>query len=321
MSVRLTLACERSPGNWCRLCAAAIVFFMTSMPSKLIPSDQDACAAENLDRLADFIASHSRILVLTGAGISTASGIPGYRDADGERRGRAPIQGPEFRASEAVRRRYWARSAVGWPLLAAARPNAGHRALAVLQRHARVASVITQNVDGLHGAAGSDDVLELHGNIHRVGCLRCGAMRSRAQVQEWLLAANPLFATASAAPAPDGDAHLEPESLADFRLPACDACGGVLQPDVVFFGDAVPASRTEEASRRVDAADAVLVLGSSLMVHSGYRLITRSAARGIPIVAVNRGKTRADTLLAGKIEEATEHFLPLLAERFSAAAL
>jgi NAD-dependent SIR2 family protein deacetylase len=284
-----------------------------------MPSDIRSLSDDPLERLAQFVAGHSRLLVLTGAGISTASGIPGYRDADGERRGRAPIQGPEFRAAEAVRRRYWARSMVGWPLLAAARPNAGHRAVAALQQGGRVASVITQNVDGLHAAAGSADVLELHGNIHRVKCLDCGSGQPRAQLQAWLLAANPALAAASARPAPDGDAHLEPDSLADFRLPACTACGGHLQPDVVFFGDSVPASRTEEASRRVDDADALLVLGSSLMVHSGYRLVTRAAAGGIPVAAVNRGKTRADALLSFKIDMSTEHLLPLLAERLFAS--
>jgi NAD-dependent SIR2 family protein deacetylase len=273
----------------------------------------------HLDRLAEFVARHPRLLVLTGAGISTASGIPGYRDADGERRGRAPIQGPEFRSSEAVRRRYWARSMVGWPMLAAARPNAGHRALALLQQRGHVASVITQNVDGLHGAAGSAGVLELHGNIHRVKCLECGAGEARRQLQDWLCNANPELAAASARPAPDGDAHLEPDALTDFQAPSCSACGGLLQPDVVFFGDAVPALRTEEASRRVDDADALLVLGSSLMVHSGYRLSTRALQQGKPVVALNRGRTRADALLAFKIEESTEHLLPLLAERLCAA--
>jgi NAD-dependent SIR2 family protein deacetylase len=277
----------------------------------------DALLISDLERLTRFIADHRRILVLTGAGISTASGIPGYRDADGVRRGRAPIQGPEFRASEAVRRRYWARSMVGWPLLQAARPNAAHRALANLQAAGRVSSVITQNVDGLHGASGSADVLELHGNIHHVACLDCGALQARARLQQWLLAANPALALADARPAPDGDAHLEPESLADFRLPACTACGGMLQPDVVFFGDAVPGWRTEEASRRVDAADALLVLGSSLMVHSGYRLCTRASQAGKPLAAINIGKTRADALLHWKAEQSAERLLPLLAERLA----
>ena len=299
----------------------AVFPLMIPMPSDLLFPPQAPIDDASLERLAEFVASHARLLVLTGAGVSTASGIPGYRDADGDRRGRAPIQGPEFRASDAVRRRYWARSMVGWPLLAAARPNAGHRALAALQRAGRVASVITQNVDGLHGAAGNSDVLELHGNIRRVRCLECGAEQSRAQLQEWLLAANPALAGASARPAPDGDAHLEPDSLVHFRTPGCAACNGTLQPDVVFFGDAVPAVRTQEASLRVDGADALLVLGSSLMVHSGYRLITRAVNRGIPVAAVNRGKTRADALLAFKIEESTEHFLPLLAERLSADML
>jgi NAD-dependent SIR2 family protein deacetylase len=292
---------------------------MSSLHHDTISCAGGATCSDCIDRLAAFIARHPRLLVLTGAGISTASGIPGYRDADGARRGRAPIQGPEFRASEAARKRYWARSMVGWPMLAAARPNAGHRALAALQRAGRVAALITQNVDGLHSASGSADVLELHGNIHRVACLACGASQARRQLQQWLAAANPALAALSAIPAPDGDAQLEPEALADFALPCCAACGGTLQPDVVFFGDAVPGWRTEEANRRIDAADALLVLGSSLMVHSGYRLCVRAVQAGKPVAAVNQGKTRADALLAFKLEESTEHLLPLLAERLSAA--
>lgn len=267
-----------------------------------------------LQQLARFIERHPDALVLTGAGISTASGIPGYRDADGVRRGRAPIQGPEFRTSEAVRRRYWARSFAGWPVIERALPNAGHRALAQLQAHGRLGATITQNVDGLHQRAGSSDVLELHGSIRAVRCLHCGARQARADVQAQLQAANPQMAQVTAAPAPDGDADLDPAWLSGFRIPDCLRCGGMLQPDVVFFGDLVPAERSAAASELVGRASALLVLGSSVMVHSGYRLCTRAAEAGKPLAALTAGKTRADSLYALKVTLPLQDSLPLLAD-------
>ena len=266
-----------------------------------------------LRRLAGFVEDHRRVLVLTGAGMSTASGIPDYRDRDGVRRGRAPVQGPEFRKHEAVRRRYWARSMAGYPTLSKARPNAGHLALAELGAAGLLGFLMTQNVDGLHQQAGSAGVLELHGNIHQVACLDCHAHYSRAYVQGLLEQANPDFAGAAAAPAPDGDAHVEPEGLERFRLPGCEHCGGMLQPDVVFFGDGVPAARTERALGEMAAADALLVVGSSLMVYSGYRFCRMAAESGKPIAAVNLGTTRADPLLALKLDASAEQALPALA--------
>jgi NAD-dependent SIR2 family protein deacetylase len=266
----------------------------------------------DLRRLAAFVEAHRHVLVLTGAGMSTASGIPDYRDKDGVRRGRAPVQGPEFRKQEAVRKRYWARSMAGYPVLSNARPNAGHEALAALGAAGRIGSLTTQNVDGLHQRAGSADVLELHGNIHGVNCLDCHAHFARSHVQHLLEQANPGFANSSAAAAPDGDAHVEPAALADFRLPYCEHCGGTLQPDVVFFGDGVPAARTEQALAAMAAADALLVVGSSLVVYSGYRFCRMAAQSGKPIAAVNLGKTRADELFAVKLEASAEQALPEL---------
>jgi NAD-dependent SIR2 family protein deacetylase len=263
--------------------------------------------------LADFLAGHPRTLVLTGAGLSTASGIPDYRDRDGVRRGRMPVQGPEFRRSAAVQRRYWARSMAGWPTLAQATPNNGHRAIAQLEADGRIGAVLTQNVDGLHQQAGSKAVLELHGNIHGVICLDCGATFRRAFVQEMLVDANPHMAGAHAAPAPDGDAHLEPEALESFRLPFCVHCRGTLMPDVVFFGDNVPAERTARALALMAAADALLVVGSSLMVFSGFRFCRLASETGKPIAAVNLGRTRADHLLGLKVEESAERILPQVA--------
>jgi NAD-dependent SIR2 family protein deacetylase len=272
------------------------------------------CPHQQLPQLAGFLARHRNVLVLTGAGISTASGIPDYRDKDGVRRGKAPVQGPEFRKSEALRKRYWARSMVGWPAMAGAAPNPAHRALAALQACGRIGAIVTQNVDGLQQKAGSEAVLELHGSIHAVTCLDCHARFPRAFVQTLLEEANPGLLGAIATPAPDGDAQLEPAALADFKIPYCIHCAGMLKPDVVFFGDGVPAETTGQALAWLAQADALLVVGSSLMVFSGFRFCRLAAETGKPIAALNLGKTRADHLLSLKVEASAEHVLPLLAE-------
>ena len=274
------------------------------------PADAEALAA--------FLERHPRTLVLTGAGLSTASGIPDYRDRDGVRRGRLPIQGPEFRRDRAIQRRYWARSMVGWPLLARATPNAGHRALAALEAGNRLGFILTQNVDGLHQQAGSHALLELHGNIHQGACLGCGARFPRAFVQTQLEFANPALLQAMAAPLPDGDAALDPDAVTGVEIPACVHCGGVLMPDVVFFGDNVPPARTACALAQMEAADALLVVGSSLMVYSGFRFCRLAQAAGKPIAAVNLGRTRADEMLALKIEASAEQLLPLVAQLLAA---
>ena len=270
--------------------------------------------------LADFLLRHPKTLVLTGAGLSTASGIPDYRDRDGVRRGRQPIQGPEFRRSSAVQRRYWARSMIGWPVLARALPNAGHIALAALEASRRLGALLTQNVDGLHARAGSQAVLELHGNIHAVVCLGCGARVARTFVQRQLELANPQVALAAAEPLPDGDAQVEPELLDDFMLPECSHCGGTLMPDVVFFGDNVPAARTACALAQMAAADALLVVGSSLMVYSGFRFCRIAHEAGKPIAAVNLGRTRADHMISLKIEQSAEQLLPRVASLLRAGS-
>ena len=271
-------------------------------------SDLDSAPA-----LAEFLARHPHALVLTGAGLSTASGIPDYRGRDGVRRGRAPIQGPEFRTSLAVQRRYWARSMVGWPTMSQARPNAGHIALAALEQGQRIGSVLTQNVDGLHQRAGSLSVLELHGNIRTVRCLDCQSTFSRAFIQTVMSEANPTLVDALAQPAPDGDAHIEPDALEEFHAPFCLHCGGTLTPDVIFFGDNIPAPRTIDALARMDNADALLVVGSSLMVYSGFRFARMAAASGKPIAAINQGITRADALIDLKVEASAEIILPRVA--------
>ena len=260
--------------------------------------------SQDLASLADFVRAHPRLQVLTGAGVSTGSGIPDYRDGEGAWKRRPPVSHQDFMADPAVRRRYWARSLLGWPQIAAARPNPAHRALAALDAAGRVSQLVTQNVDGLHQRAGSPRVLELHGSIHAVTCMDCGAAHARAGVQADLAAANPRFATLRGAPAPDGDADLEADSYADFAIPACTACGGLLKPDVVFFGDGVPRPRLDLAWEALAQSDALLVVGSSLMVYSGYRFCLKAAELGQPIVAVNLGRTRADALFTLKVESA-----------------
>ena len=258
-------------------------------------------SAEEADGLHAFVTRHPRLFVLSGAGISTASGIPDYRDADGQRKGRSPIMLQDFLRAEPARRRYWARSMVGWRTVAAAAPNPAHRALAELESLGRVEQLVTQNVDGLHQRAGSADPIELHGNIGCAVCLDCGQRHARASIQVILETDNPKFRTLSAAAAPDGDANLESSDFATFRVPCCIACGGVLKPDVVFFGEGVPRSRVDAAAQALERADAMLVVGSSLMVYSGYRFCEWAARAGKPIAAVNIGRTRADPLLALKV--------------------
>lgn len=273
--------------------------------------------AVKLDALAGFLARNRHVLVLSGAGISTASGIPDYRDKEGVRRGKMPVQGPEFRKFEAVRKRYWARSMVGWPTLAQAAPNAAHRAIAGLEVAGKLDAILTQNVDGLHQRAGSARVLELHGSIHAVVCLDCHAQFPRAFVQGMLEQANPAMRNASARALPDGDAQLEPDALADFHIPHCVCCAGTLKPDVVFFGDGVPRPCADAAMAMMARADALLVVGSSLMVYSGFRFCRMAAETGKPIAAINLGKTRADHLLSLKIEGAAEQILPNLLSRMN----
>jgi NAD+-dependent protein deacetylase sirtuin 4 len=240
-----------------------------------------------------------RVVALTGAGCSTESGIPDYR-GEGRVRRRS-IQYREFIGDEATRRRYWARSVAGWPMLAAARPNPAHAALATLEDQGALNGVITQNVDGLHRAAGSRRVVELHGALARVRCLDCGALADRAELQERLLAANPGW-LATAPAAPDGDADLADDAIAGFEIHACRRCGGVLKPDVVFFGENVPRATADAAWSLFDEAEALLVVGSSLAVFSGYRFVLRAVERQIPVAIVNRGPTRGDDRAAVRLD-------------------
>ena len=264
--------------------------------------------------LAAFVEAHPRLFVLTGAGCSTASGIADYRDAAGQWKRRQPVNHQDFLASASVRQRYWGRSLLGWPILGNARPNAGHLALAQLEDAGHVHQLLTQNVDGLHQQAGSRRVKELHGSIAEVICLDCGSISSRRDLQARLAAGNGWLLEAAASHAqgaPDGDADFETDFSA-VAVPPCSACGGVLKPHVVFFGDSVPKPVVEAAMAALAEADALLVAGSSLMVYSGYRFCLKAAELGKPIVAGNLGRTRADGLFALKLEQPCDKALPQL---------
>ena len=257
---------------------------------------------DDAGRLAEWCRGRERLVVLTGAGCSTDSGIPDYRDVAGAWKRRPPVQMQDFLKSEAVRKRYWARSLLGWRHFSAAEPNAAHHALARLEAAGYVRHLITQNVDGLHQRAGSRQVTDLHGRLDEVLCLGCGVREPRATFQQELTARNPAWSLLSAGHAPDGDADLEAQDFSGFEVPACARCGGLLKPAVVFFGDSIPAGCTRAALQEAEAADALLVVGSSLMVWSGFRLARAVVERGRPVAALNLGTTRADGLLEFKIQ-------------------
>ena len=287
--------------------------------------------------LRAFLHAHRRVVVITGAGCSTASGIPDYRDAAGAWKRKPPVTYQAFTGDDRVRRRYWARSLVGWPSFGSARPNAAHHALAALERgespgdsvhdsldgppSGPLSGLITQNVDRLHQSAGSRRVIDLHGRLDQIVCLGCGHRLMRASFQQALAAANADWAarwiTGAAAIAPDGDADLHDVVFDDFHVPACRRCGGVLKPDVVFFGENVPAARVERCYAAVDALPGMdgvlLVAGSSLTVMSGFRFVRRAAKAGTPVVIVNRGATRGDELATSKLDVGCSELLTELA--------
>ncbi|MFJ6443260.1 NAD-dependent protein deacetylase [Streptomyces sp. NPDC091649] len=238
--------------------------------------------------------SRGGVLVLSGAGISTESGIPDYRGEGGSLSRHTPMTYQDFTADAGARRRYWARSHLGWRTFGHARPNAGHRAVAAFGRRGLLSGLITQNVDGLHQAAGSEGVVDLHGRLDRVVCLSCGDVSPRRELARRLEEANEGFAPVAASMNPDGDADLTDEQVGDFHVAPCAVCGGVLKPDVVFFGEAVPPQRVEHCRELVREATTLLVLGSSLTVMSGLRLVRQAARAGTPVLIVNRDPTRGD---------------------------
>ena len=258
------------------------------------------------------MAAHHRLFVLTGAGCSTDSGIPDYRDAKGDWKRSRPVTYQAFVGALATRQRYWARSLVGWRRFGRAMPNAAHHALARLEQQGKLVLLLTQNVDRLHQAAGSHHVIDLHGRMDVVRCLGCEQRLSRDVFQAELLQMNPAWTDLDATDAPDGDADLEAQDFSSFEIPACHHCGGLLKPDVVFFGENVPRDRVDAGMQALHEADAVLVVGSSLMVFSGYRFVHAAARAGKPIAAVNIGHTRADPVLTLKIEQPCAQALAFL---------
>jgi NAD-dependent SIR2 family protein deacetylase len=233
-------------------------------------ADQIECGSGIARRQIAHLIERGPLVVLSGAGLSTSCGIPDYRDREGRWKRPQPIDHQSFLRSPEMRRRYWRRSFHGWAVVGQAAPGAGHRALTQLEQSGRIGLIVTQNVDGLHQKAGSRAVLELHGGLARVVCLDCRQIHARTEVQDWIAAANPGIAATSATAAPDGDADL-PDDVPDFAVPACPACGGMLKPDVVFFGDSVPRERVRAVTEAIDGAAGLLVVGSSLMVYSGFR--------------------------------------------------
>jgi NAD-dependent SIR2 family protein deacetylase len=269
---------------------------------------KDAAASSALARAVEVLAGR-RLAILTGAGVSTDSGIPDYRGEGAPVR--TPMTAQQFLSSESARRRYWVGSHLGWRSFSAARPNAGHIAIADLERTGVATGVVTQNVDGLHMRAGSRRVVELHGTMRRVLCTHCGQVFDRRDLAERVEADNPWLRVDRDLPlGPDGD--VRPDTVEGFRIPACTVCGGVLKPDVVFFGELVPLEKFREAEQLIHASDALVVAGSSLVVNSGVRLVERARRRRIPVVIVNRGVTRADGRASVKIDAGTSEVLTAL---------
>jgi NAD-dependent SIR2 family protein deacetylase len=265
-----------------------------------------------------------RVAVLTGAGMSTDSGIPDYRGPDSPPSNPMTIR--QFTSDPEFRQRYWARNHIGWRHMDETRPNAGHRALAELEHAGVVSGVLTQNVDLLHTKAGSRSVINLHGTYAQVICLDCGHTMSRTALADLLEAANPGFveraeSIGGIAVAPDADAVVgDTSTLLSFQVIECPHCGGMLKPDIVYFGENVPKDRVDEAYSLVDGADALLVAGSSLTVYSGYRFVRHAAAVGIPIAIINRGRTRGDDLATVKIDNGCSPMLALLADELPQTA-
>lgn len=286
------------------------------------------------------VVGDGRVAVLSGAGLSTESGIPDYRGPSGRLHRHTPMTYQEFVGNAHARRRYWARSHLGWPTIARARPNDGHRAVAALREGGYLSAVITQNVDGLHHAAGTSDAVELHGSLHRVICLDCRQSSSREDLDLRLRAANAGFGDSGSGRSgsgdsgfsgsagtvtrinPDGDVELAEDAVRGFRIAGCTACGSeLLKPDVVFFGENVPPPRVQRCYRLVDEAKAVLVLGSSLTVMSGLRFVRRAAKAGKPVLIVNQGPTRGDTHAAVRVELPLAPALTDLAARLGSPAV
>ena len=271
---------------------------------------------ESVDSLTAILGSRASWVALTGAGISSASGIPTYRDHKGTWLGNQPIQHDEFISEPSKRQRYWSRSALGWPRVGRAQPNESHTALVKLEEAGLLTGVITQNVDRLHQRAGSQRVVDLHGRLDQVKCLDCGQITSREAIQNWIEAHNALPSTCSLTLRPDGDADLPAHYVSDFRVPQCEICGGVVMPEVVFFGGTVPTSVVNECYRMIDASEGMLVIGSSLSVYSGLRFCRYAVDQAKPLIILNKGQTRADDLCTRKFSDTPFTVMAQCAETF-----
>lgn len=256
---------------------------------------------EQKAKLQRFLTQNKPVTVLTGAGLSTASGIPDYRDSEGNWKSAPPVQHHDFMTNEQLRKRYWARALHGWPVLYNAQPNAAHVALAKMQQDGLIDTIITQNVDGLHQKAGATNVINLHGYANDMVCMSCQAKSPRIDMHERCVSLNPEFVQAKATAFPDGDADIEGDFSA-FQIADCLDCGGILKPDVVYFGDNVPKARVEKARQALANSGGLLVIGSSLMVFSGYRFARQAKENDQPIAILTRGKTRADDIATFKID-------------------
>ncbi|XP_072238176.1 NAD-dependent protein lipoamidase sirtuin-4, mitochondrial isoform X2 [Leuresthes tenuis] len=266
-----------------------------------------ACSTADVhsrELLQDFVTRARRLFVISGAGLSTESGIPDYR-SEGvglyARTDRRPMQHAEFVRSAKSRQRYWARNFVGWPQFSSHQPNNAHRALQRWEDRGKLHWLVTQNVDALHSKAGQKKLTELHGCAHRVMCLGCGAITAREDLQRRFLSLNPEWTAQAGAVAPDGDVFLEDEQVLNFRVPSCEQCGGILKPEVTFFGDTVNKATVQLVHDRLAETDAVLVVGSSLQVYSGYRFLLAASDRKMPVAILNIGPTRADHLAQLKV--------------------
>lgn len=273
--------------------------------------------SNSVDSLTAILQAYKPWVALTGAGVSEASGIPTYRDHSGTWLGSQPIQHDEFVTDETKRKRYWSRSVLGWPRVAAAQPNATHNTLVDLEQTGVLAGVITQNVDRLHQRAGSQHVIDLHGRLDLVQCLNCAAVETRHSIQQWLEAHNEIPEHGSLTVRPDGDADLPEHFVSNFQSPHCQDCGGALMPEVVFFGGTVPSSTVEACYQLIDESAGIIVLGSSLSVYSGLRFCKYAVSQAKPLVVLNQGQTRADDICQHKFDEAPFELLAQCTQRLS----
>ena len=266
-----------------------------------------------MQTLTKLLNSQSRWLVLTGAGVSAESGVPTYRNRQGQWQRKPPVTHQEFVANHEARQRFWARNLVGWRFMSSAQPNGAHNALVNLEKLGMISCLVTQNVDGLHQRAGSEKVIDLHGRVDTLSCLSCNLRLPRAPLQAWLENNNPDFAKLAGAIAPDGDADVDNLDYSAMQVPDCENCGGILKPDAVFFGDSVPAQRVADAQQQMQDADGLVVVGSSLVAFSGYRFCLWASKQNKPIVIINDGQTRGDEIatitVAGSCGEVLQGWL------------